>query len=197
MPVISLEVNVPEFTEDELRDAILEACVERVLGQGWEWRQDYPDESPTRVKKAEPGWFVEEMRKAARESILRNVEEVVTRAVEPLVQETLDHPYVIVDRWGDKKAEYTSLRAQIAKVGVDYLTARVGSNGETVTGYSAEGKPSRLAYFVNQMVADVYKKDLAAMVAESAKSVRADLADKVTASVAEAVRGLLNLEKGR
>lgn len=197
MPTIQLEINVPEFTEDELREAILEASVDRVLGQVWEWKQDDPDHEPVRVK-LKASWFVEEMRKLVRETALQRVQATVETAVAPLVQELLDRPFRTVDRWGGEARETTTLREMIAAYGRDYLTEPVQDNGRPDTSYNArERSQSRLRWMVSETTKAVYDTELKTLVQKAAAEVKTELAGKVTATVAEAVRGLLNLEKGR
>lgn len=197
MPTIQLEINVPEFTEDELRAAILEACVDHVLGQGWEWKQDDSEDEPVRVK-AKSGWFIDEMRKAVREVTLQRVQAVVELAVGPLVQALLDQPFRTMDRWGNEARETTTLREMIVAYGRDYLTEPVQDNGRPDTSYGArERSQSRLRWMVNETTKAVYDAELKTLVQKAAAEVKTELAGKVTATVAEAVLKLLNLEKGR
>ncbi len=195
MSRVTLTVNVPEFTEEELRAAVLEACVERILGVVTEEdiSQDcFSGEPVSQGKVKRDGTSIAELRQEAKDITVRKVREVVEAKTEAVVTEVLAGEFQPVTRFGDRQ-KTTTLREMIGTFGMEYLTAQVNEHGSPAGSFENKAQP-RLHYLVKKLTEDVYaqelKKEVDAAVAEFKKS----MAGKVSGEITETVQRLLGLK---
>lgn len=202
MRTMQITVNVPEFSEfmeDDIREAVLSACVDRVLGnfvsdedeliEGR--RGDDPDDFKPARKKVD-GAFLTKLRQQVEEHALMTVKGAVEQRVPALVDEVLNGTFQPVTRWGETSAP-TTLRAMIGKFGTDYLNATVDAKGSS-SGYDANNsKVTRLHFLISQMVPQVYAASMKGFVEEQAAEVKRAFANRVSGEITETVQRLLGL----
>lgn len=200
MPKMTITVDIPEFERiesDELREAVKDALVERVLGTYIEdtpvlrdgRRGDDPDDFDV-SQKMMPGAFVDDMRKEAQSVLRKKVREVVESRTVAVVDEVLAGEFQPVDRFGDRHKK-TTLRAMIGIYGMDYLTAEVDDNGRA-DNYSGRRQP-RIHFLIRQITADVFAKELKAEVDKATAEFKRSMAGKVAGEITQTVNRLLGL----
>lgn len=129
MPVLQVTVNVPDFEEileGDIRQAVMEALVDRVLGAYIDdepelkegRRGDDPDDFQASRKKSE-GAFIIAMRQEAQAALQAKVKAIVEARTATVVDEVLAGEFQPVDRFGDKQPK-TTLRKMIGDYGTCY-----------------------------------------------------------------------------
>jgi hypothetical protein len=202
MPVLQVTVNVPDFEEileGDIREAVMEALVDRVLGAYIDdepelkegCRGDDPSHFELSRKKAE-GAFIATMRKEAKEHLQTKVKAIVEARTATVVDEVLAGEFEPVDRYGDRTAK-TTLRKMIGDYGTSYLTAEVDKDGRPISGYHNGPKYQRVGWLVMRTVDEVFKAELVAQVKAAADDVKKQLAGKVAGEITDTVRRLLGL----
>lgn len=206
MPQIQVTVNVPDFEEileGDIRQAVLEALVDRVLGAYIDdtpelkegRRGDDPDDFEPSRKKSE-GAFIKQMRQEAQEHLRAKVKAIVEARTATVVDEVLAGEFQPVDRFGDKHPK-TTLRKMIGDYGTSYLTAEVDKDGKAINGYHNGPKYQRVGWMVMRTVDEVFKAELVAQVRAAADDVKKQLAGKVAGEITDTVQRLLGLPQAK
>jgi hypothetical protein len=199
MPKVSLTVEVPEFTEEELRSAVLAAVVERVLGYHVDdtpeliegRRGDDPDDFRPASKRVE-GAFLKRLRQQAEEHLTAKVKAIVEARTATVVDEVLASEFTPVSRFGEA-GKPTTLRQMIGDFGLAYLTAEVDGLGKPVERYHNGPKWRRLDWHVQAQTTEVFKSELLALVKAASEDIKRSLSGKVAAEVTDTVQRLLGL----
>lgn len=199
MPKVSLTVEVPEFTEEELRSAVLDAVVERVLGDYTDddaeliegRRGDDPDDFRPSRKRVE-GAFMKRLRQEAQEHLTAKVKAIVEGRTATVVDEVLASEFTPVSQFGEA-GKPTTLRQMIGDFGLAYLTAEVDGTGRPVERYHNGPKHRRLDWHIQVVTAEVFKSELLALVKAASEDIKRNLSGKVAAEVTDTVQRLLGL----
>lgn len=200
MPALTITIDVPEFTDEEIRDAVLRQITDKVLGSYIDdsdeliegRRGDDPGDFRPSRKKVD-GSFIKHLREQAAEYVTQEVKRVVESRVTGVVDEVLAGTFQPVTKWGEVDGGPTTLRAMIGKFGTDYLNAPVDGKGDH-TGYDARNsKTTRLHFLIGQMVPQVYAAELKGFVQQQAAEVKAAFAGRVSGEITETVQKLLGL----
>jgi len=206
MRTMQITVTVPEFSElmeEDIREAVLAACVDRVLGnfvsdedELIEGRRgdDPSDFAPSR-KKLE-GAFLKKLREQVEQHALSTVKGAVEKCVPALVDEVMSGTFQPVTKWGDVDGGPTTLRAMIGKFGTDYLNVTVDAKGNPGTYDAQNSKVTRLHFLLGQMVPQVYTAQMKGFVEEQAAEVKRAFANRVSGEITETVQRLLGLPAG-
>lgn len=200
MPTLTIQIDVPEFTDEEIREAVLQQIVDKVLGSYIDdepeliegRRGDDPDDFRPSRKRVDGG-FIERLRKEARELVTVKVKDVVERRVAGVVDEVLAGEFQPVTKWGDKDGGPTTLRAMIGKFGTDYLNATVDAKGDSTTYDARNSKTTRLHWLIAQMIPQVYTAEIKGFVQQQANEVKNAFAGRVSGEITETVQRILGL----
>ena len=199
MPKIAMTIEVPEYTDEELRAAVLAACVERVLGvyDDVEYEQgsfsiDPTESTITRVKR--DGKFITDLRNEATGLVQAKTREIVEARTGAIVDEALSGQFTPVDRFGNREPT-TTLRSMIAKFGTEYMNCLVDERGNPKTdSWNSKGRP-RFHYLIDEAVKAVFAKELEERVKQVTAEIKVGLSGKVSAKISETVLALLALPK--
>lgn len=200
MPALTITIDVPEFTDEEIRDAVLRQITDKVLGS-------YIDDEPVLIegrrgddlsdfqpsRKKVDGSFITRLREQASEYVTQEVKRVVESRVTGVVDEVLAGTFQPVTKWGEVDGGPTTLRAMIGKFGTDYLNANVDGQGRTDTYDARNSKTTRLHFLIGQMVPQVYTAEIKNFIQQQADEVKRAFAGRVSGEITETVQKLLGL----
>lgn len=200
MPTVTIQIDVPEFTDEEIRDAVLTRIVDEVIGSYIDddpeliegRRGDDPDDFRPSRKRVDGG-FIKRLREEARELVTQEVKRVVESRVTGVVDEVLAGEFQPVTKWGDKDGGPTTLRAMIGKFGTDYLNATVDGKGDSTSYDARNSKTTRLHWLIAQMIPQVYNADIKGFVQQQADEVKRAFSGRVSGEITETVQRILGL----
>lgn len=200
MPTVTIQIDLPEFTDEEIRDAVLRQITDKVLGSYIDddpeliegRRGDDPDDFRPSRKRVDGG-FIKRLREEARELVTKEVKRVVESRVTSVVDEVLAGTFQPVTKWGDLDGGPTTLRAMIGKFGTDYLNAPVDGKGDHTSYEARNSKTTRLHFLINQMIPQVYTAEIKGFVQEQANEVKRAISGRVSGEITETVQRILGL----
>lgn len=161
---IEFHVSMRDYTQRDMEALIIEAAAMQIVGR----RND------------------REIAKAIEAKCIELINQKATAALASVTTEIIDQP--MTPNFGDKKP--TTMREMLGLYGREYLTERVGNNGEPITdSYGRSTAQSRLQWIVGQQMAATFKKEIAA--ATNA------VINEVTAAIREQHKAFLEAEKAR
>jgi uncharacterized membrane protein YheB (UPF0754 family) len=94
------------------------------------------------------GKLIEEVRSQAMEQVKDRVDNTITE----MLQNFLEQPVVITDKYGDVKERHASVKEMVKTEFDQFLDARVDSNGKPTTSYSYGSSSSRIDWMISREV---------------------------------------------
>jgi len=170
MPVMTVSINVPEVSEEEIYNAIVIAATKQVLGQYGEIRTD--DDGNEYVEYSQKR--LDAMRKDVGERVNAAVDALVKKVAPDIVNDVLNAEFTPTNEWGEARGKPTTMRALIASYAKAWLEAKVDDNGRE--GYGASRV--RLQWIVAKEVEQQFNTKLRAEAEKAAEMVKAGLVAK-------------------
>jgi len=187
MPKITIEVEIPAHSPEQLWEAIVSEATRKVLDiqrvrhtdeDGYEWTEDSIG-------------LLGALRHRVEEKVSSTVKESVEAAVPALVDEVLSAEFQPMTKWGEKTGEPTTIRAMAGRHAHDWLTEKVSENGRN--DYNARKAP-RLHWAVKNIIDEMWQKDLRTVAQEAGKQIREELAGRISADVSATVRKIVGIK---
>lgn len=169
MPTLTVNINVPDLSEDEITKAIINAATAKVLGSYVEECEDDEGSYP-RWNEAQ----LAAMRKEARDSAMRQIDDLVKKVAPDIVNDVLNAEFTPTNEWGEARGKPTTMRALIATYAKSWLETKVDDNGRE--GYGV-GRV-RLQWIVAKEVEQQFATKLRAEAEKAAEMVKAGLVAK-------------------
>jgi len=188
MPKITVTIDVPEFADGELRDAIVEKALDHVFEVQ---RQDFYDDEGDLHRQERRSVILTKLRTMVDEEARKAIVTATEERVPALVDEVMAGEFQPMTKWGERKGEPTTIRRMVGEHATAWLAENVNNYGKTDR--YADKKTPRLHYLIQKEVAETFQRDLKDIASKAAAEVKAGLADKVSAEVSLTVRRLLGI----
>lgn len=169
MPVMTVNINVPDLSEDEIEKAIINAATAKVLGSFLEECED-EDGSYPRWNEAR----LAAMRKEVQERVNKQIDDLVKKVAPEIVDAALNAEFTPTNEWGEARGKPTTMRALIATYAKSWLETKVDDNGRE--GYDA--RRVRLQWIVAKEVEQQFATKLRAEAEKAAEMVKTGLVAK-------------------
>ena len=187
MPEITVTINVPEFADGELREAIITKATDLILQREKVVQYDEDGEEWVEMTPGLLGKLVVKAENRANAAVA----EIVDAEIPKVVHEVLSGTFQPMTRWGEPKGEPTTIRAMAGEQAERWLTEMVDRNGKPAR--YGDDKQVRLHWMIQKMVDKAWQEHLRAESAAMAKEVKAKLNEKLTTDLAATLKRLLGL----
>lgn len=190
MPKLTIDIDIPEMSPEEIREAVINAAVEDILGKGFP--RDEHDEGDRSESR---NWFLKHLRQEVQDRVSKIAGDIVEAETRSMIQEVLTKPFQQYNFYGERKGNPTSLRDLIYKEGIERLGVVVDPDTGRADGYTTRPRIPYVNFLVRKEVDEVFKSELHREVTKAAAEVKAGLVGKVSAAITDTVAALLGLPK--
>lgn len=187
MPEITLTIDVPSFTEEELRSAIIKAAVDEVFRTTIVEVYDEDGDLFDRRKK-QP--VLESLRAQTSKAVEESIQRVVDEEVPAVVRDVLTQEFQPFNRWGERRGERTTIRAMIGEHAEKWLEAMVDPRSGREDRHSSN-RVARLHWIIRTEVEAVFASELRDVskkaASEAAAQIKARVGEEISAVVVKAL----------
>jgi len=183
-PTVSLTVEVPlgDLSPESVREAVIEAAVEKVLGIV---HYNDTDEDGHPVRRTDDRAY-DEMRRTVQSLVEKRVRDVVEEKVPIVVDETLRTSFVPTNKYGERKGEPCTLREMIGDHAAEWLKETTDAQGRV--GYNSDkSKNTRVYWAVKKEVDAAFLATIKSETDKIAAEIKTQMSGRINAAITEVV----------
>ena len=190
METVALTVNVPlgDLSSDTIREAVIAAAVDRVLGVTYYTTED--EDGNVFSKKDDRVY--NELRREVQKIVTDTIRSTVAARVPAVVDEVIHAPFVPTNAYGEHKGAPITIRELIADTAKAWLLEKVDSNGAT-NGYSDKSFP-RLQWMIRRDVDDAFKATVKAETDRIGADIKAQMSGRINAEIKAVVDRIVGVK---
>ena len=186
---LTIEVPACNMTPEVMEEAVVTEAVRQVLGIRTEIRHDEDGEE----YEAEVNDTVKAYRARVEAEIATQTRAMVASVGPQFVTDILEGGFTPVDQYGNA-GKPTTLRRSVSEYAREWLEAKVDRNGSTATYYDSNGI-TRLHWLVRQEVERAFKAELQTMIAETAATIKPEIARQIREAVGTAINAAIGVRQ--
>lgn len=186
---ITLTIDVPacDMTPETIEQAVIEAATRQVLGI----RTNILTDEDGNTYKEEVNDTLKAYRKRVEAEVSEHTKDLVACYGTTFVADIMESGFTPVDRYGNY-GKPTTIRKSIADYARDWMEEEVDNQGRS-NGYGND-KITRLHWLVRQEVERAFKQELSTMIAETAATIKPEIARQIREAVGSAINASLGVK---
>jgi len=183
---LTIEVPACNMTPEAMEEAIINNATRQVLGIRVDVKTDEEGES----YEVETNDTLKQYRARVEAEVARRTKELVESHGAQFVTDIMEGGFTPVDRYGDR-GQPTTIRKSVATYAREWMEAKVDKDGR-MDGFGARDI-TRLHYLVRLEVERAFKEELRAMVAETAATIKPEIARQIREAVGTAINAAIGV----
>jgi hypothetical protein len=186
---ITLTIDVPacDMTPETIEQAVIEAATRQVLGI----RTNILTDEDGNTYEEEVNDTLNAYRKRVEAEVSEHTKDLVACYGTKFVADIMESGFTPVDRYGNY-GNPTTIRKSIADYARDWMEEKVDNQGRS-NGYGND-KITRLHWLVRQEVERAFKQELSTMIAETAATIKPEIARQIREAVGSAINASLGVK---